>query len=225
MQMAVRGRGSGRLISGIVEIINKGEGRVKKGETGEWREGAESVTSGCRVWHTYFTKVPNRKHRRRHFVKFIAKWPPCECQLPTPRPPSFPSPALSATAGQAICAVLFLHSASDMLAVASRLKCPLKCRSQFRPRAALTFDTLIATARGRGGGKEESAQQASPLTTLTFRLLYLAARVLSLMKLLDYIPYKQSRIEDSQIAEPPHILTVAGLKIFNCHLIGSLAHI
>lgn len=25
MQMAVRGRGSGRLISGIVEIINKGE--------------------------------------------------------------------------------------------------------------------------------------------------------------------------------------------------------
>lgn len=38
MQMAVRGRGSGRLISGIVEIINKGEGRVKKGETGERRE-------------------------------------------------------------------------------------------------------------------------------------------------------------------------------------------
>lgn len=73
--------------------------------------------------------------------------------------------------------------------------------------------------------QKESAQQASPLTTLTFRLLYLAARVLSLMKLLDYIPYKQSRIEDSQIAEPPHIHTVAGLKIFNCHLIGSLAHI
>lgn len=143
------------LISGIVEIINKGEGGVKKGETGETgerREGAESVTSGCRVWHTYFTKVPNRKHRRRHFVKFIAKWPPCECQLPTPSPPSFPSPALSATAGQAICAVLFLHFASDMLAVASRLKCPLKCRSQFRPRAALTFDTLIATARE--GGRE-----------------------------------------------------------------------
>lgn len=91
MQMAVRGRGSGRLISGIVEIINKGEGRVKKGETGERREGAESVTSGCRVWHTYFTKVPNRKHRRRHFVKFIAKWPPCECQLPTLPPPPFPS--------------------------------------------------------------------------------------------------------------------------------------
>lgn len=193
MQMAVRGRGSGRLISSIVEIINKGEGRVKKGVTGERREGAESVTSGCRVWHTYFTKVPNRKHRRRHFVKFIAKWPPCECQLHTLGPLSR---ALSATAGQAICAVLFLHSSSDMLAVASRLKCPLKCRSQFRPRAALTFDTLIATARGREGGKEESAQQASPLTTLTFRLLYLAARVLSLMKLLDYIPYKQSRIED-----------------------------
>lgn len=201
MQMAVSGRGSGRLISGIVEIINKGEGGVKKGETGETgerREGAESVTSGCRVWHTYFTKVPNRKHRRRHFVKFIAKWPPCECQLPTP-PLPHPFPSLGHSQrllARQFVQCFFLHSSSDMLAVASRLKCPLKCRSQFRPRAALTFDTLIATARGREGGKEKSAQQVSPLTTLTFRLLYLTARVLSLMKLLDYIPYKQSRIED-----------------------------
>lgn len=86
MQMAVRGRGSGRLISGIVEMINKGEGSEERRDKREKRGGWECDKRMSCVAHI-FHKSAKQETQTTTFCKIYCKMAAVPVSTTYPRSP------------------------------------------------------------------------------------------------------------------------------------------